>query len=65
MERHVATPTFLRRLGQDVAYVVARRRAEVVSQALSSLYTLCVEAIASVGRFLAMSDEIDCWLREC
>jgi hypothetical protein len=56
--------TFLRRLGQDVADVVAGRRAEDVSQALGSLYALGVQAGAAVGGFLAVTDEVDCGLGE-
>jgi len=61
----MATRTFLRRLGQDVADVVGGRRSEDISQALRSLYALRVEAVAAVSGFLAVSDEIDCRLREC
>jgi hypothetical protein len=56
--------TFLRRLCQDVADVVAGRRAEDVSQALGSLYALCVQAVATVGGLLAVADEVDCGLGE-
>ena len=52
----MATLTFLRRLCQDVADIVAGGRAEDVSQALGSLHALCVEAIATVGGFLAVAD---------
>lgn len=61
----MATLTFLRRLCQDVADIVAGGRAEDVSQALGSLYALCIEAVATVGRFLAVADEVDCGFGEC